>query len=115
MRAKQHQGNKMPIGNPFAGIETTREYQHFRRSLVHRFVGKKPTVRERVALDNVARLMTRAHFASADPASSPDMLCKLAAAAEHALQALKHVCAERPRPRRNPTDALMLSANEVRP
>jgi hypothetical protein len=91
--------------NPLAGLETTPQYRHVRLSLVRRFIGRKPTTREAFALDTATRSLVRAHLASADYAVSPDMLCKLNAAARHALDALKLVCAERPRPRRFDADA----------
>jgi hypothetical protein len=114
MRAWKHWGKNLLGINPLAGLETTQEYQHTRRSLVHKFVGKKPTVRERVALDTCARLLTRCHFASGDPACSPDMLSKLNASARHALEALKLVAAERVRPRRNPNPVRLLMAEDLR-
>jgi hypothetical protein len=93
----------------------TSEYLHLRRSLVRRFVGRKPTVRERAALDHAARCMIRAYHASADFSSTPDMLAKLNSAARNALEQLKQIAAERPRTLRKPADVLMLSAGEVRP
>jgi hypothetical protein len=92
------------------------EYEHLRRSLVRKYVGRKPTVRERAALDHAARCMVRAYHASADFSTTPDMLAKLNAAARHALEHLKQIAAERPRPSRNGDDIVrMLSVGEVRP
>jgi hypothetical protein len=100
--------------NPLAALEATQEYQHTRRSLVRKFVQRKPTVRERVALDVCARLLTRCHFASGDPSVSPDMLAKLNSAARNALETLKLVAAERPRPRRNPNGVRLLTVEDLR-
>jgi hypothetical protein len=114
MRAWKHWGKNLLNGNYLAALEASVEYKHVRRSLVHRYVAKKPTVRERVALDNCARLLTRCHFASGDPSVSPDMLSKLNSSARHALEALKLVAAERVRPRRNPNPVRLLMAEDLR-
>jgi hypothetical protein len=87
----------MPAANPLAGLEATREYQHTRRSLVRKFVGRKPTVRERMALDNAARCMVIADLASRDFSTTADMQAKRNSAARNALEALKLVASERPR------------------
>jgi hypothetical protein len=104
----------MPAANHLAALQAMPEYQHLRRSLVRRFIAKKPTVRERVALDHAARCMVRAHIASADFSTTADMQAKLDSAARNALEQLKLVCAERPRPRRV-NNLRMLGVGEVRP
>jgi hypothetical protein len=104
----------MPAANHSAAFEAMPEYRRERRSLVRKFVGRKPTTRERDALDHAARCAVKAHRGSADFATTPDMQNKLNAAHRDALLALKLVCAERPRPRRV-NDVRMLGVNEVRP
>jgi hypothetical protein len=79
---------------------------------VHRFIAKKPTVRERVALDHATRCLVRAHRASADFSTTADMQAKFDSAARNALEQLKLVCAERPHPQRK-YDVRMLSADEA--
>jgi hypothetical protein len=104
------------IEMPAASHSAATDYVHLRRSLVRKYVAKKPTVRERAALDHAARCMIRAYHASADFSTTPDMLAKLNAAARHALEHLKQIAAERPRPSRNGDDIVrMLGVNEVRP
>jgi hypothetical protein len=114
LRAWKHWGNILPALSPLAAIETTREFKHTRRSLVRKFVGKKPTVREAILLTHAARCMTKAYFASADPSTSPDMQSKLNSSVRDALEALKLVAAERPRPRRNPNGVRLLTAEDLR-
>ena len=67
------------------------------------FVHRKPTIRESHALDCAALYAERARLAATDPSMTPDMLCKLAAAARYARDLLAAVAAERA-PRRAPAD-----------
>src|SRR6516165_7416549 len=83
--------------NPLAALEDTQIDRMTRLSLVRALIGRKPRVREAQALDTTARLLVRCHLAAADPFVTPDMLCKLNAAAKHALQTLKLTVAEHPR------------------
>jgi hypothetical protein len=107
----QHWCIEMPSARPAAATE----YEHLRRSLVRRYIARKPTVREKAAVEHTARCMVRAYHASVDHSVTPDMLCKLNAAARHALESLKQIAAERPRPAASADVMRMLGVGEVRP
>ena len=76
-------------------VVLTREYRHTRQALVHKYIRRKPTVREARALNTAALLVVRAEFAATDPSVTPDMLTKLVAAARRAHAFLAEVAAER--------------------
>jgi hypothetical protein len=87
--------------NPIAHLASTVEYRMCRAALVRELIRAKPTVRERGALDTAALLLTRAQFAATDPSVSPDMLCKIAAAARRAQELLEAIAEERHSRRRS--------------
>jgi hypothetical protein len=105
----------MPTANPLAGIGLMPEYQHVRRALVHRYIGRKPTVREAFALDNAARLIVRSHLASIDASVTADELSKLQCAARRAHEFLAQLSRERPNRLRSTNGTQLLTAFEARP
>jgi hypothetical protein len=58
--------------------------------------------------------MVRAHMTALDPGATPDEICKLNAAAKHALELLRQTAAERPRRRRNPDGGRLLTVEDLR-
>jgi hypothetical protein len=83
-------------------ITNTVEYRMTRRALQKRFIRKKPCTREKMALENAARMIVRSQFAAVDPSITPDMLCKLSAAARHAHALLVEMTADRRKPSATP-------------
>ena len=99
----------MSAATSITAIAQTREYRLQRQALVRKFIGRKPTLRESYALNNVALLLVRSELGAIDPAITPDELCKLNAAARRALTLLQEIAGERRNRRRLNPDARMPS------
>jgi hypothetical protein len=70
-------------------------FWQLRRALQARYLRRKPTIRERAALDAAALILTRQEFAAKDPKATADIIAKLTAASHRAQDALVRVAAER--------------------
>jgi hypothetical protein len=73
-------------------------FWQLRRALQARYIRRKPTIRERAALDAAALILTRQEFTAKDASTSPDQIAKLTAASHRAQRALIEVAAERRKP-----------------
>jgi hypothetical protein len=62
-------------------IDLTAEYRRERAELIHRYIARKPTTRERLAVNAAASLAVRYRFATTDRSINGDELVKLLAAA----------------------------------
>jgi hypothetical protein len=85
----------MTAPKSYTEIVSSQSYRIVRRALVREYIGCKPTIRESHALDNTALALERARLAQRDPATTPDMQCKLAAAANHWREHLAALANER--------------------